>query len=279
LNQRKDLLNVSGLGPKTFESCAGFCRIAGSKEALDATLVHPESYDLARWLLKTFGWELSETPNDIPPQSERATRWETTLKKASNKFGVSEERVLAVIENLIDSLTQMDPRLREPTSGVHPVSKAGSVDGCVLLSPELDDLAALEKVTPVRGIIGTIRNIADFGAFVDFGGQSDGLVHTSKIGTVKLQSFLIGQQLGVDILDVNNGKVSLALAGLGLDATPRGPRAASRPVGASQKRTFSSSSARSGKSTTRPSGAKERSGGSSRDDRPGAKKRRKTASS
>jgi uncharacterized protein len=279
LSQRKDLLSVSGLGPKTFESCAGFCRIAGSKEALDATLVHPESYELARWLLKTFGWEVSETPKDIPSQSERATRWESTLKKASNKFGISEERVLAVIENLIDSMTQMDPRLREPTGGAHPVSKAGSVDGCVLLSPELDDLNALEKVTPVRGIIATIRNIADFGAFVDFGGQSDGLLHTSKLGPVKLQSFLIGQQVGVDILDVNNGKVSLGLAGLGLDPSPRGPRGAIRPNnGTSQKRTFSSSSGRSGKSGKRPSEAKKRIGGPSRDDRPGPPKRRKTAS-
>jgi uncharacterized protein len=279
LSQRKDLLSVSGLGPKTFESCAGFCRIAGSKEALDATLVHPESYELARWLLKTFGWEVSETPKDIPPQSERATKWESTLKKASNKFGVSEERVLAVIENLIDSMTQMDPRLREATGVARVVSKAGSVDGCVLLSPELDDLTALEKVTPVRGIIATIRNIADFGAFVDFGGQSDGLLHTSKLGPVKLQSFLIGQQVGVDILDVNNGKVSLGLAGLGLDPSPRGPRGASRPNnGASQKRTFSSTSARSGEISKRLPVAKKRSGGPSRDDRPGPPKRRKTPS-
>lgn len=277
LSQRKDLLNVSGLGPKTFESCAGFCRIASSNEALDATLVHPESYELARWLLKTFGWEVSEAPNDIPPQNERATKWESTLKKASNKFGVSEERVLAVLENLIDSMTQMDPRLREPTGSADPVSKAGSIDGCVLLSPELDDLTALEKVTPVRGIIGTIRNIADFGAFVDFGGHSDGLLHTSKLGPVKLLSFLIGQQLGVDILDVNNGKVSLGLAGLGLDPSPRGARGASGPIGASQKRTFSSSSARSGKSSKRPSGAKKRSSGPGRDYRPAPQKRRKTA--
>jgi uncharacterized protein len=279
LSQRKDLLNVSGLGPKTFESCAGFCRVTASKEALDATLVHPESYELARWLLKTFGWEVSETPKDIPPQSERATKWESTLKKASNKFGVSEDRVLAVIENLIDSMTQMDPRLREPTGAARVVSKAGSVDGCVLLSPELDDLTALEKVTPVRGIIATIRNIADFGAFVDFGGQSDGLLHTSKLGPVKLQSFLIGQSVGVDILDVNNGKVSLGLAGLGLNPSPRGPRGASRPNnGTSQKRTFSSTSARSGKSSKRPPVAKKRSAGPSRDDRPGPPKRRKTAS-
>jgi transcriptional accessory protein Tex/SPT6 len=153
LSQCKDLLSVSGLCPKTFESCAGFCRVAASKEALDATLVHPESYELARWLLKTFSWEVSEMPKDILPQSERATKWESTLKKASNKFGVSEERVLVVIENLIDSLTQMDPRLREPTGIARVVSKAGSVDGCVLFSPELDDMPALEKVTPVRGII------------------------------------------------------------------------------------------------------------------------------
>ena len=73
---------------------------------------------------------------------------------------------------------------------------------------------SLASASPVRGIIGTIRNIVDFGAFIDFGGPNDGLLHTSKLGPLKLSRLLIGQQVGVDILCVNNGKVSLGVSGL-----------------------------------------------------------------
>eukprot|EP00957_Ditylum_brightwellii_P186691 14215166-Ditylum_brightwellii.AAC.1 len=67
-------------------------------------------------------------------------------------------------------------------------------------------MGKLEAAAPVRGIIGTIRNIADFGAFIDFGGHNDGLLHTSKLGPLHLSNLLIGQQIGVDILSVSNGK-------------------------------------------------------------------------
>jgi len=69
VNIQQDLLDVSGLGPKSFENCAAFCRVTGP-EPLDATLVHPESYDLAGWLLKKMSWKLSETPQDIPLRRE-----------------------------------------------------------------------------------------------------------------------------------------------------------------------------------------------------------------
>jgi predicted RNA-binding protein with RPS1 domain len=81
--------------------------------------------------------------------------------------------------------------------------------------------AALQQACPVRGIVGEVRNIADFGAFVDFRGHTDGLLHTSNLGLVKLHSLLIGQQIGVDILSVEDDKVSLGVAGLGLTADKR----------------------------------------------------------
>jgi ribosomal protein S1 len=75
----------------------------------------------------------------------------------------------------------------------------------------------LQAAAPIRGIIGTIRNIADFGAFIDFGGPNDGLLHTSKLGPLKLSNLLIGQELGVDVLQVDNRRVSLGVSGLNLE--------------------------------------------------------------
>lgn len=224
LAQRKDLLSVAGLGPKTFENCVAFLRVEDGPEVLDATLVHPESYELARWWLKKLSWKLSDAKlvKTIPTRNEWDTVWSGTLDKASKKFDVSRERVLAVVENLVDSMANVDPRLREidNSGGSKDLSSAGSVNGCVVLSPELASMEALQTACVVRGITGTIRNIADFGAFVDFGGHSDGLLHTSKTGPVKLSNLLIGEQVGIDILSVRDNRVSLGLTGLDLEPDP-----------------------------------------------------------
>jgi uncharacterized protein len=164
-------------------------------EPLDNTLVHPESYNLASWLLKKFSWRLNETPAFILPKKEWKTKWGSEITEASEKFGVSEDRVIAVLENLVDSMMNVDPRLEDSKESV--VSDAGSLARCSLLPPELADMEKLASAAPVRGIIGTIRNIADFGAFIDVGGHNDGLLHTSKLGPLKLSNLLIGQELGV----------------------------------------------------------------------------------
>jgi uncharacterized protein len=156
LAQRNGLLKVAGLGPKTFENCAAFCRVVGP-EPLDDTLVHPESYDLARWLLKKFAWKLSKTPKNLPPRSQWKTEWASEIKKGTEKFQVSSERVLAVIDNLVDSMTNVDPRLKESTDKT--VSNAGSIKGCILLSPELADTEKLKAASPLRDIVGTVRNV------------------------------------------------------------------------------------------------------------------------
>jgi uncharacterized protein len=213
LKERSDLLKkVPRLGAKTFENCAAFCRVNDGPEPLDTTLVHPESYDLARWLLKAFGWKLDEKPEHLPPTTEWKKKWGKKIDEASKKFGVSGERVMAVLENLVDSMMKVDPRLKEAGDTVK--TTVGSVDKCSALSPELADIGKLACAAPVRGVIGTIRNIADFGAFIDFGAENDGLLHTSKLGPLKLSNLLIGQELGVDILSVTDGKVSLGVTGL-----------------------------------------------------------------
>lgn len=217
--QRQDLLNVSGLGAKTYENCAGFLRLSDGAEPLDNTLVHPESYNLARWLLKTFSWSLSEkveSNKDISlPQQEWRAKWANEIERASKKFQVSDDRVLAVLQNLIDSMLKKDPRLDDSTQ--KESIDVGSIQDYSLLPSELADMEQLQAAAPIRGIIGTIRNIADFGAFIDFGGPNDGLLHTSKLGPLKLSNLLIGQELGVDVLQVDNRRVSLGVSGLNLE--------------------------------------------------------------
>jgi uncharacterized protein len=217
LHQRSDLLKVAGLGPKTFENSAAFLRLTPAvEEPLDATLVHPESYDLARWLLKKSSWKLDQPIQDLPPRSEWRDVWESLLEEASTKFQVSQDRALAVLGNLVDSINRVDPRIKELKTGSSLTDPcAASVEGCTLLPSNLAESKALATSAPVRGILGVVRNISDFGAFIDFGGHNDGLLHKSKLGAnLRLENLLIGQSIGVDILGVQGDKVSLGVHGL-----------------------------------------------------------------
>eukprot|EP00581_Thalassiosira_minuscula_P008419 CAMPEP_0183708482 /NCGR_PEP_ID=MMETSP0737-20130205/4795_1 /TAXON_ID=385413 /ORGANISM="Thalassiosira miniscula, Strain CCMP1093" /LENGTH=785 /DNA_ID=CAMNT_0025936375 /DNA_START=174 /DNA_END=2531 /DNA_ORIENTATION=+ len=220
LKSRNDLMNISGLGPKTFQNCAAFVRVSGGKESLDATLVHPESYDLARWLLKELRWKLSESES-IKSMSgeEQKENWKEVAKKAAGTFHFSEDRVLTVIDHLYFSIMSPDPRLRKEAE-VLETTKIGSTKGCSSLPPNASTIDKLgECKLPLRSIIGTVRNVVDFGAFVDFGLENDGLVHRSKMGNVSLESLLVGQEIGVDILGVaKNNKISLGLTGLDFPA-------------------------------------------------------------
>jgi len=98
LKSRNDLLKISGFGPKTFQNCAAFVRVSGGNESLDATLVHPESYDLARWLLKKLHWKLSESSSiESISEEQRKEEWEVVAEKASGTFQVTPTRVMTVI--------------------------------------------------------------------------------------------------------------------------------------------------------------------------------------
>jgi uncharacterized protein len=253
LKRRSDLLQISGLGPKTFENCAGFVRVADGPEPLDDTLVHPESYDLARYLLKKFDWKLDQgNPSDLPPRDEWSKVWKKRLDRAADKFHVSSDRVLAVLDHLLTSMAKEDPRLKETNKDGYnsAVSMSASNDGkvaqCEPLASELHNMDQLEEAVakvPIRGIIGTVRNVADFGAFIDIGCENDGLLHISKLGTsLQLSQLLIGQQVGVDILSASKGRISLGLHGCRLSP--------------SQPRSFDGT--RNGKSNAGASGGKKR---------------------
>ena len=255
LRARKDLLKVTGLGPKSYENCAAFIRVEDGNEVLDSTLVHPESYELAQYLLKKLKWNLSDKKSikhaDLPTSNEeRKKLWGNIMEKAATKYGVTAERVLSVIDHLIISITNPDPRLgggmsivgsgsgSSATSAQSAVgsSNIGNADGCSLLPSNMStSLDALGKACPLRGIVASVRNVVDFGVFVDFGFENDGLVHRSKTGNVALSSLLVGQEIGVDILSVaETGRVSVALTGLNLDPDP--PR---KPNAGNGKRSYS----------------------------------------
>ncbi len=185
---RRELLKVPKLGPKAFEQCAGFLRITGGSEPLDMTAVHPESYDAARIVLKELGY----TPQDIA-----GGRTGLSLQQLSRDTGLGEY----TLQDVLSELAQpgRDPRL--------------DVQGPVLRQ----DVLSLEDLQPGMELRGTVRNVVDFGAFVDIGVHQDGLVHISKLSDhfVKhpLDVVHVGDIVDVQVLDVDRrkGRISLRL--------------------------------------------------------------------
>ena len=220
LKSRNDLLKVSGLGPKTYQNCAAFVRVTGGKEPLDTTLVHPESYDMARWLLKELQWKLSDSSSIKNVAGRQQDEWIAVAKKASGMFQVPQDRVMTVIDHLYFSITSPDPRLRRETKVAQTTTtNIGSAKGCSSLPSHASTIENLRKVElPLRSVIATVRNVVDFGAFVDIGLETDGLLHRSKVGNENLGSLLVGQEIGIDILGISkkNNKISVGLSGLDL---------------------------------------------------------------
>ena len=172
---RKSLKKVKGLGPKAFELSAGFLRIRDGKNFLDSTAIHPESYDKAAQVLKLCGKELE------------STTWEQLRSKLSDPT--------PTIKDILEQLKKpgRDPREELPA----PVLRSGVLS--------MDDLY------PGLELKGTVRNVVDFGAFVDIGVKQDGLVHRSKLKGRRLS---VGQVIDVEILEVDErrGRISLGLA-------------------------------------------------------------------
>ena len=155
---RKQLLKVAKLGPKAYEQCAGFTRILDGKNPLDATSVHPESYEAAEQLLKKLGY----TPEDIRGGKLKGiSKKLTNEKKLAKEFGIGELTLQDIVKEL--EKPARDPREDMPKP--------------VLRSDVLD----MKDLTPGMVLKGTVRNVIDFGAFVDIGVHQDGLVHISQM--------------------------------------------------------------------------------------------------
>ncbi len=155
---RAGLLKVAKLGPKAYEQCAGFMRINDGKNPLDATGVHPESYDATKKLLEKLGYTLEDVKNRRVEGIARKIRDYGTLAK---ELGVGELTLRDIVKEL--EKPARDPREDMPK----PILRS--------------DVLELKDLTPGMILKGTVRNVIDFGAFVDIGVHQDGLVHISQI--------------------------------------------------------------------------------------------------
>lgn len=191
---RKQLLKVPKLGPKAFEQCAGFLRITGGKNPLDATSVHPESYEAAEKLLDSMGMK----PADI--FDGNAVYYVKDYKKMAEKLGVGE----MTLRDIVKELTKpgRDPREEMPK----PV-----------LRTDVLDMKDLKEGMVLKG---TVRNVIDFGAFVDIGVHQDGLVHISQMTErfIKhpLEAVSVGDVVDVKVLsvDLKKKRISLTMKGI-----------------------------------------------------------------
>jgi len=189
---RQQLLKVPKLGPKTFEQCAGFLRIMGGDNPLDTTSVHPESYHAATKLLNSLGYSaLDITKGGLKGISKKVNQ----PKKTAEELGVGEITLLDIMQEL--EKPARDPRDEMPR-------------------PELrSDVLDIKDLTPGMVLKGTVRNIIDFGAFVDIGVHQDGLVHISQICDKYIKHPLevvkVGDVVEVKVLSVDEDKKRISL--------------------------------------------------------------------
>lgn len=186
--QRAALLNVPGLGAKTFEQSAGFLRIRDGSNPMDRTAIHPESYPVANSLFKM----MSLTPHAAP--DERICAINHLLEEHSKKNLSNELKVgIPTLEDILAEIARpgRDPREDLPK----PILRK--------------DVLSVKDLTTGMEILGTIRNVVDFGVFIDIGVKTDGLLHRSKIG--KNENLKVGDILNVVILSVDEERQRISL--------------------------------------------------------------------
>ena len=191
---RKQLLKVAKLGPKAFEQCAGFMRIQGGKNPLDATSVHPESYEAATNLLEKLGYSLKDiTSQGLIGLSMLAKN----RAKLATELGIGEVTLDDIIKEL--EKPARDPRDEMPK----PILRT--------------DVLEMKDLTEGMVLKGTVRNVIDFGAFVDIGVHQDGLVHISQITNKKfikhpLEVVSVGDVVEVKVLSVDLDRKRIQLS-------------------------------------------------------------------
>ena len=200
---RSELKKVPKLGPKAFEQCAGFLRVSESKNVLDNTAVHPESYAVAKALLERCGFTLEDV---------RAGRLDGLRDKVAQ---AGEEALAKQLDTGVPTLRDIVTELLRP--GRDPRDE---------LPPPLlrTDVLSMEDLKPGMELMGTVRNVIDFGAFIDIGVHQDGLVHISQISDryIKHPSEVlkVGDIVKVWVLSVDTKKkrISLTMRTSGQDA-------------------------------------------------------------
>ena len=188
---RSQLKKVPKLGPKAFEQCAGFLRIPESKEVLDNTGVHPESYAAAKALLTLLGCKKGD---DLSGLTEKLNGY--GLKKAAAECAVGEPTLLDIAKEL--SKPGRDPRDELPA----PILRK--------------DVLEMKDLVPGMELTGTVRNVIDFGVFVDIGVHQDGLVHISEVCNRRLRHpselVKVGDVVKVVVLGVDEKRKRISLS-------------------------------------------------------------------
>lgn len=200
LKERKELLKVPKLGKVAFEQCAGFIRVFEGKNPLETTAVHPESYEVAEKLLKQIGFNKEDLLNKEKLQEIKTKLAEIKMKEEADKLQVGEMTLRDIVEEL--SKPGRDPREEMPK----PILR--------------NDVLKFEDLEEGMILTGTVRNVIDFGAFVDVGVKHDGLVHISELseGYVKNPSDVVsvGDIVKVKVIgiDKERQKVKLSMKGI-----------------------------------------------------------------
>ncbi len=202
---RREFLKVPKLGPKAYEQCAGFLRIRDGKEPLDMTGVHPESYEAARILLKELGYSDEDVKKGMTSGIEQKITELANGQKGGKK---AEMQKLAKDTGLGEfTLADVIAELKKP--GRDPRDE---VQAPVLRS----DVLSMEDLKEGMVLTGTVRNVIDFGAFVDIGVHQDGLVHISELSDTYVKHPLdvvkVGDIVKVRVLSVDAGKKRIALS-------------------------------------------------------------------
>ena len=195
---RKDLLKVAKLGPKAYEQCAGFMRIQDAKNPLDGTSVHPESYEAAKKLLEKQGFQTSDI------NGGKLTGLSLTIKdygRLAQELGIGEITLRDIVREL--EKPARDPRDEMPK----PILRT--------------DVLEMKDLTEGMVLKGTVRNVIDFGVFVDIGVHQDGLVHISEITDKKfikhpLEAVSVGDIVDVKVLSVDpkRKRIQLTMKGI-----------------------------------------------------------------
>lgn len=196
-NDRKELLKVSKLGKKAFEQCAGFLRVRDGGNPLDNTAVHPESYEAAKVLLSECGFTLADiSGGGAAGISEKAEK--VGIEKISEKSGIG-------VPTLVDIIKELEKPGRDLRDELPPPLLRNG------------DVMEIKDIKPGMEFVGTVRNIIDFGAFVDIGVHEDGLVHISQICSKyiahPLEAVKVGEIVKVRVIDVDmkRNRISLTM--------------------------------------------------------------------
>lgn len=199
IEERKELLKVPKLGKVAYQQCAGFIRVPGGKNPLEITGVHPESYETAEKLLRSIGYKVQDLREDLKEIKTKLAEInnEKQIKKMAEELKVGEPTLKDIINEMMKP--GRDPREDMPK----PILRS--------------DVLRFEDIREGMILTGTIRNVTDFGAFVDVGVKHDGLVHISEMSTSYIKSpyevVSVGDIVKVKVIkvDQDNKKVSLSM--------------------------------------------------------------------